>query len=90
MRRIRCQILRKIVDEFEIVKVREQPEEVQELAAGTPWPSKDERPKRRLEVSKKYLGPWGEHVEVQLDDSELLDVREGREVSQTPGIKYRR
>lgn len=54
---------------------------------GALRPSESERPQSRREMPEVQLGPWGERVEVKLVNPELLDVCEGGEVSQTPGVK---
>ena len=64
------------IDELQIVEVWEQPEKVYEFATGAPRPSKGKRSECRREVAKVQLGLWGERVEAQPVDSELLEVRE--------------
>lgn len=64
----------RIVEEFEILKVSKQPDEVYDLSAGSFWFFQGEFLDSWQEVSKVPPNPWNEARDIQADYQESLYI----------------
>ena len=80
-------LLFKIIIEFEVLEVRKESNEIQDLSARALGISKGEEPKGWREVSKVLSNVW--HIAVYLEGiyPKLLEVRKGRKVTQGAFVK---
>ena len=69
------------VEEFEVVQVLEQPDEVYDLPAGPFWFSQGERADGWQEVFKVSSGPRHEARDIQAVNPEFLDAGQREEVA---------
>ena len=73
--------------EFEVLEVREEPDEVQNLSTRALRFFEGKDPKCRREVSEAPLDTWHKAGYLEIVYSKLLEVRERRKVRQGTPVK---
>ena len=75
------------ITDFEVLEIREEPDEVQDLPARTSRTPESKESKCRRELSEALLNVWHETGYLEIVYPKLLEVRECRKATQRASVK---